>query len=866
MKTFTKFFPKMHNFAQRNLSLEVLTIRPLRYFLKIIVPTLLFFITIGVAAQNVGDFQSANTGNWTTVATWQTWDGDSWEPALVYPGQNATTAAVTIQSGHTVTVHFNEFPNVIGSLYINGELYLAGDNSGGNFYVNSMNITVGNTGLINFDKKGTLNLPTNAVITFLSGGNFSGTCTNNNLVYLGGNPYAICTGGGGNYFLFSQLVAAGSTINAIPTLSSPPFISCQSFPLYGNYSGAIGSSVVYSWSVKNPLNETTVYPNQDITIENALPGLYLATLTVSTVYGGNTYTNSETINITVEHYTSWTGAVDTDWASLGNWSCGEPTFETNTTIPLTDNKPVVTAVALTKNLTIDDGAQVTIDPAAILFVVENISNNAGVSGIFVNSDNTGVLPSGSLIFHNDITVIPVPATVRFYSKAFIDPDAKWQYFGIPFIEYVPGWTLGAYKKYSWDETFANNTHWQIVQPVDVMYPFMGYAITQENADWYDIKGNLYNLPIVNYPLSYTTANGNDYAGMHILGNPYTAAIRISDISFYKMEQSVGFYNTGSYNDWLTNSGSSTTGENPGQYLNVPQNQAGQNGLPASIPSMQGFLVKVDPTQFLVKRFSDGMQRVSAIGGSISIPYIPFQNAEPLRAKKDVQPVVSTIIDIRGENFGDRMWLFTNTNCTKDFDNGWDSRKIMGSNSAPQLFFVENDNKFQVSTVDDVNGSFLGFRKGIDNEYTMTFTHNNAELAYPNGIYLMDLVANKTVDVTENGSTYNFTVNGSSLAKASKVPAETEVVRFKIVTSPGITTDKNSIKNEIKVIVSEKSIIFDNQTEKQAQMTLFDVTGKVVMSSNVNAGVSSVNVNVPAGTYIVQVVADRTNIKSSIIIK
>jgi hypothetical protein len=548
---------------------------------------------------------------------------------------------------------------------------------------------------------------------------------------------------------------------------------------------------------------------------------------------------------------------------------GLPATVHDLTFSNTGLKNLAGNVLVSNNLTINDEASLHIAPAQVVSAL-TVLNNAGVAGIFVNSDITGVLPSGTLIFGNDISLNPVPATVRFYSKAFIDPDAKWQYFGIPFTEYVPGGTLGPYKKYSWDETYSNNTHWKIVEPNSTMLPFLGYAITQPSADYYDISGNLTNESLV-MSLSYTPPvipnDPNVYPGSHILANPYTASIPIALINFAGMEESVAFYNTGSYNDWLTNN-SQTYNSLPGQYLNVPKLQAGQSGLPVSIPSMQGFLVKVlnpnPPTP--VKRESQGMQLPVVPEGLIEIPYVPVLNTEPLRSKKDIQPMVSTIIDIKGENLSDRMWLFTNVSCTKDFDNGWDSRKMMGSNSAPQLYFVENDNKFQVSTVDDINGSFIGFRKGIDNEYTMIFTHNNTELAYPNGIYLMDLVANKTVDVTENGSTYTFNVSSSSPIKMAKAPAEAEVTRFKIVTSPGITTDKNSIKNEIKVIVSEKSIIFDNQTERQAQMSLFDVTGKAVMCSVVKAGVSTVNVNVTAGTYLVQVIADRTNIKSSIIIK
>lgn len=44
-----------------------------------------------VNAQQVGDFRSISSGNWTTVSTWQTYNGTAWAAAIYYPGQISGT-------------------------------------------------------------------------------------------------------------------------------------------------------------------------------------------------------------------------------------------------------------------------------------------------------------------------------------------------------------------------------------------------------------------------------------------------------------------------------------------------------------------------------------------------------------------------------------------------------------------------------------------------------------------------------------------------------------------------------------------------------------------------------------------------------
>ena len=86
----------------------------------------LLLVSFYASAQTTGDYRSnANNFNWNTDASWQRWDGDSWETptaAQGYPGETAASIAgtVTIQNGHNVTANTDVTTNDLGNLTLLG--------------------------------------------------------------------------------------------------------------------------------------------------------------------------------------------------------------------------------------------------------------------------------------------------------------------------------------------------------------------------------------------------------------------------------------------------------------------------------------------------------------------------------------------------------------------------------------------------------------------------------------------------------------------------------------------------------------------------------------------------------------------------
>ena len=175
----------------------------------------LVLISNSVIGQTTGDYRSVATGNWTTLSTWQQYNGSAWVAATSYPGQNPGTNDVSIEGGFSVTLS-STIPNSFNAL-------LVGDNSGAldsllissNSSLNTLLVNILNGGIISWPNINTdLALPT-AVIFLIDPGGLLDTsvpCSSNKTITIGGSIYASCNGGTGpNSFL--NLMNAGGNID-----------------------------------------------------------------------------------------------------------------------------------------------------------------------------------------------------------------------------------------------------------------------------------------------------------------------------------------------------------------------------------------------------------------------------------------------------------------------------------------------------------------------------------------------------------------------------------------------------------------------------------------------------------------------------
>ena len=282
----------------------------LALYFKGIIPVLLLLIIINSFAQDEGDYQSYQSGNWQSASNWEVYSSGAWIAAANYPSEVEGEYTVNILYGHEISISSagistQNFANLI----ISGKLILNGSNSPIDFIINTRSIYVtpwlSPYATIEFINKSALRLPENATIKVWTGG-LSGDCNNNLEIYIGygENEFAACNGAPGDIFTFAELMQSGGTLNA--EISSPisGFRIClgETVSLSGSYLGAIETSPTYYWSSSGPANLTFISSNSDQnpTTTPTLPGNYTIKLSVSTNNEGTIYTNTDSIEVIVE--------------------------------------------------------------------------------------------------------------------------------------------------------------------------------------------------------------------------------------------------------------------------------------------------------------------------------------------------------------------------------------------------------------------------------------------------------------------------------------------------------------------------------------------------------------------------------------
>lgn len=393
------------------------------------------------------------------------------------------------------------------------------------------------------------------------------------------------------------------------------------------------------------------------------------------------------------------------------------------------------SIVVNSDVQILANSKFVLSPTARLKVNGSLVNNAGVSGLTLNSTVSG---TASLV-HNTNNV---QATVKRYMGGTVlaTDRGDWHFYSSP----VGGQTIGGdwkpagrygdgtgYDLYVWNEPSAcwvynlNTT----VAPT--------WASSHPSSDFITGKGYLYAVDTIkvtktstgilhnsNISINVTADGVTSKKGFNLIGNPYPSSIDWKNDAGFN--RSVLEQISGGYPIWVW-----TSSDNYGVYNSA--DNTGTHGVSRYISPAMGFFV-------LAKNSGTFTFRNDA--------RVHNQASNWIRVKAvNTKPVLRLRVSSPVTNGSDEVLLFFERTVT---ENG--AEKIFSSVvSAPSLYITSSNAKlstFYVSEQDADNSQSLSFMAGVDGRYTLQMED------YEDNVLLEDLLLDKVIDLRETGE-YTF---------------------------------------------------------------------------------------------------------------
>ncbi|KIA82984.1 hypothetical protein OA84_05330 [Kaistella solincola] len=291
----------------------------------------LFFLFLAMAgfvsaqtaapAPQLGDFKSVANGAWTDPATWQIYNGSTWENTITeYPGKSTTSAtpatySVFVEPGTNVSVSGDQI-YYFGNLYIladpapsatnaliasYGKVSLAPNGSSLSLLGNNQDLVILG-GILDFQGVNTelkLKRGNSIVLQYYNGAacgtgtnllqpEAAGATGNKKIIFVDGTSeydYAVSGGAGNSAYNFSDLNCNGGTVSPVPAATLNPVCAGKTTILSTTLTGFISAADLllpksYIWSlVSGPTGYTftpvTLTTAADLSLTFTAPGTYV---------------------------------------------------------------------------------------------------------------------------------------------------------------------------------------------------------------------------------------------------------------------------------------------------------------------------------------------------------------------------------------------------------------------------------------------------------------------------------------------------------------------------------------------------------------------------------------------------------------
>ncbi len=545
--------------------------------------------------------------------------------------------------------------------------------------------------------------------------------------------------------------------------------------------------------------------------------------------GGTVNTSANTITLTgINDFSRWMAAeimtltwngAGSDFNTAANWTPNAtPSTFYNLAIPDVATDPIVNQApatpAVCNELDIASEAVLTIAPGKSLTVNSTLTNNSGNAGLVIKSDATG---TGSLIH----STASVPGTVERYIAAWTSASHGWHFFSSPipnqainttFVD-ISGTISNQLDLYKWNEPEnlwinikndagsynkgTGTTNWSD-DANPVFETGKGYmtAFGADQTKTFTGTLNAANIPLPG--LTNTTSKTN--RGWHLVGNPFSSAIKWSQGSWLKS-------NIGSVAQiWNESSASYTV--------------LASDGI---IPAHNGFIVYVN----------------EGFTGALTIPADARLHSTDGWYKNSASEneIVLVAPDPEGKTAQESIIGF-NPDATEDFDMEHDSYFMAGF--APMFYSISQNQLFALNTLPELKSDMLvpmGFVKNQSSNFTIELTQNITGQT----IYLVDLKTNNEHKISE--SSYSFTSESGDDAN-----------RFLLKFGTTGIWDKPSTP-QINAWVYN-NMLYVNNPDGNTEIEVFGLTGKRFLSTQLTGlGLQSIPLYQPTGLYLIRLTSN-----------
>ncbi len=463
-----------------------------------------------------------------------------------------------------------------------------------------------------------------------------------------------------------------------------------------------------------------------------------------------------------------------------------------------------------QNLVINPGGEVTVLDGSSIYVANggqliiNTPGNSGAPGSLIDKNTTGgnITADGNVVFN------------RFLSKD------EWHMITSPVQNMAVTGVIHAVHT-------SNNNMYRLDEPTymwvqtktGTMNENEGYLTTDNVYKTVAFEGSLYSSGAVTIDnASYTDlGNGVTKTGIHVIGNKFTSAIDLEEVTGTNVGATFYIYNANDYATY-TKGGAITNGGS--RYL----------------AATQGFAYYVtDPVN------------------SITIPQTAKVHNPVIFLKKGNKTFDNSIrMNVSGNNLSSEMLLYftQNENTSVNYDPSCDAVKFFSWNkSMPGLYAVTEKNEnlavdvLPASVMENYSRS-LGFKVDVAGTFTIRVSEFSFDSNFP--VILEDTYTGQEVDLALN-SEYTFTSAAGEFAG-----------RFNLLFNPtqiptGIdVTDGNSIN----VYTNKKNlhININSASLNNSRVEVYNLMGSKILDNEITSNNTVLNLNVETGNYIVKVIS------------